>query len=500
MIMMMAILSVLQEDEVNDALEGEHVALLEERERFYDCVDDTEIPRAAQYRTSFPLQNENLHAKNAASTLDAHLKRVAFLVSCVQCPIDDPRISRYHPTHMTGGGSGGAPGNITDDGTSVIDVELLPDPTTVPAAFTQRCILTSLEGFINSMEQLPLSRTSSHVTQYRDRHFAWYANSCHVHAMLESLFAVIDNSPSLFSHDTSPLLRAIHLCYVKSMEGVALCDVSDFFRAFFNGTADGDEYSYLHGYGRPGLFGSYIAEISAVFEGHDRSGHFRITRTYVHSCGCCGRNKRVITTGPAIISLCDARLHYTPQEAIDANVTYCRNNSPVYCDSCHRRMPRTQETRSTPSVLCFDAGAGDSSTMALPLVLHYTGSDAVFDLVSVVYGDDSHFWGIHKRLTSDGPGLTWVHVDDMLPSSTPRREFTVHSRKDPSQSRYCHALIYTRRRVTPSVITPPLTLVHGSSQLGCCPTSHFSSSFSSNRNLLLSLRSSLAYVVHLLLT
>ena len=107
MIMMMAILSVLQEDEVNDALEGEHVALLEERERFYDCVDDTEIPRAAQYRTSFPLQNENLHAKNAASTLDAHLKRVAFLVSCVQCPIDDPRISRYHPTHMTGGGKWG---------------------------------------------------------------------------------------------------------------------------------------------------------------------------------------------------------------------------------------------------------------------------------------------------------------------------------------------------------------------------------------------------------
>ena len=490
--------------------------------RFYDCVDefptavpeqthvhgimgitdatsphDTDIPRVAQDRTGFQRQNENLHAKNAVSTLDAHLKRVAFLVSRAQCRIDDPRVSHYHPTPMTGGGSGGATGNIADDGPSCIHVELLPDPPTVPAAFTQRCILTSLGRFINSMEQLPLSRTSSHATQYRDRHFAWYANSCHVHAMLESLFAVIDNSPSLFSHNTSPLLRAIHLCYVKSMAGVALCDVSDYFRAFFNGRAEGDQYSYLHGYGRPGLFGSYIAEISAVFDGHDRSEHFRITRTYVHSCGGCGSNKRVITTEPAIISLCDARLHYTPQEAINANVSYCRNKSPVYCDSCQQRMPRTGETRTTPSVLCFDAGAGDNSTMALPFELHYTGSDDVFDLVSVVYGNGSHFWGVHKRLTSDGPGLTWVHVDDMEPPSTPRREFTVHSRKTPSQSRSLHAMIYTRRRTTPSVVKTPLSSISGSSQLGYCSPSHFTSSFSTNRNLVLNLRSSLDCVVHL---
>ena len=147
-------------------------------------------------------------------------------------------------THVIGGGGGGAPGNT--DATTVTNVDLLPTVRTAPTLSSLR---TSLGNFMKSMGQLPLSPTSPHVTAYQDRHFAWFANSCHVHAMLESLFAVIDNSPSLLFHgDASPLSRAIHLCYVKSMEGAALSDISDLFRAFFNGTAENDRSSCLRLY------------------------------------------------------------------------------------------------------------------------------------------------------------------------------------------------------------------------------------------------------------
>ena len=236
-----------------------------------------------------------------------------------------------HPIHVTGGG-GNRSGST--EANAIPDEDLDGPPNELP---TPSCIEDSLAKFVDSMARLPLSLISHDLCPYRHRHFSYSNHSCHVHTMLESLFAIIENSPSPVFGDSSATSTAIRVCYSKWEEGAPLCDISDHFRVFFNGRNKNDTASVLGGYGCPGTHGAYIHNMRAVFNHlpssslQARSPHFGITRSSNYTCSSCHINRPVLTTQPAIFQLWSSSAQWwSPQEAVQKNTAFYKQ-STVQC-------------------------------------------------------------------------------------------------------------------------------------------------------------------------
>ena len=313
-------------------------------------------------------------------------------------------------------------------------------------------LLEAYAKFENAVQKL-MPLTAAGIAAPTERHYKYKENSCHVHAMLESFIAILDNTTTDVCTDSSPLSMALRLCYERRKEGVPLSELSHAFRVFFNGTKEKDEASCMYGNGYYGTHGAYHNNMMALyFHPHDlskdeRHDHVTFKTKSEVQCASCGHTVAKSSADNAEVLFTSGMS--SMRDALDLKLKRLKRTSGCHCPKCNtncdiRPIPDIISCPSLLHVRCLDPAESTIIDSRLPI----PHSQDYWKLVSVVYHRDEHFWGHHlQKLTPEDLSPQWILVNDIKGQSS-SIDHTSHSIQKPFEDTtltpFIHGVTYVR--------------------------------------------------------
>ena len=296
-------------------------------------------------------------------------------------------------------------------------------------------LLEAYAKFENAVQKL-MPLTVAGIAAPTERHYKYKENSCHVHAMLESFIAILDNTTTDVCTDSSPLSMALRLCYERRKEGVPLSELSHAFRVFFNGTKEKDEASCMYGNGYYGTHGAYHNNMMALyFHPHDLSKderHDHVTFKTKSEVQCASCRHTVVKSSADNAEVLFTSGMSSMRDALDLKLKRLKRTSGCHCPKCNtncdiRPIPDIISCPSLLHVRCLDPAESTIIDSRLPI----PHSQDYWKLVSVVYLRDEHFWGHHlQKLTPEDLSPQWILVNDIKGQSS-SIDHTSHSVQKP---------------------------------------------------------------------